>query len=100
MDSWSSKIIRMSIENEQLLFENALCARVKRLREEREWTAEQMGVALGIPPERYRKYENRSPIPHYLIPRFSQIVDRTVEYVLTGKETQSLSARRQIKKSA
>lgn len=76
--------------NEQLMFENALCARVKRLREEKGWTAEQMGIALGIPPERYRKYESRSPIPQYLIPRFAAVVDRSIEYILTGKDQRQL----------
>ncbi|MFA7308308.1 MAG: helix-turn-helix transcriptional regulator [Hyphomicrobium sp.] len=80
-----------AMPNEQMLFENALCARVKRLREEKEWTAEQMAIALGVPPERYRKYENRSPMPQYLIPRFALVVDRSVEYVLTGKEPRSLT---------
>jgi hypothetical protein len=44
-----------------------------------------MATALGIPPERYRKYEYRSPLPHYLLERFALIVGRDVEYVLTGK---------------
>lgn len=79
------------MQNEQMLFENALCARVKALREEKGWTAEQMAIALGIPPDRYRKYENRSPMPQYLIPRFALVVDRTSEYVLTGKEARSLA---------
>jgi len=74
------------MQNEQMIFEDALCARVKRLREEKGWTAEQMAIALGIPPERYRKYENRSPLPQYLIPRFALVVDRSSEYILTGKE--------------
>jgi DNA-binding XRE family transcriptional regulator len=80
------------MENEQMLFEDALCARVKRLREEKGWTAEQMAIALGIPPERYRKYENRSPLPQYLIPRFALVVDRSPEYVLTGKEPRAISS--------
>lgn len=77
-------------ENEQLRFDDALCARVRRLREEKSWTAEQMAIALGIPPERYRKYEVRSPIPHWLIPRLAIITDRSVEFILTGKEQRSM----------
>lgn len=44
-----------------------------------------MATALGVPPERYRKYEYRSPLPHYLLERFALIVGREIEYVLTGK---------------
>lgn len=76
---------RMVIDNEEARFNDALCARVHRLRNDRGWTAAQMATALGVPPERYRKYEYRSPLPHYLLERFALIVGRDLEYVLTGK---------------
>lgn len=64
---------------------NALfIARVKALREERGWTAERMAHALRVPPERYRKYESRTPLPHYLIEPFAILTDRDILYVLTG----------------
>ena len=44
-----------------------------------------MATALGVPAERYRKWEYRSAMPHYLIERFALIVGRDIEYVLTGK---------------
>lgn len=78
---------RMVIDNEEAQFNDRLCARVHRLRNERGWTAQQMATALGIPAERYRKYEYRSPLPHYLLERFALIVGRDVEYVLFGKTT-------------
>lgn len=68
-------------------FNEAFIKRVKRLREERGYTSEQMATALGIPAERYRKYEYRTPLPQYLIEQFAQIVDRDVAYMLTGKST-------------
>lgn len=80
---------RVVIDNEQARFDDALCARVHRLRNERGWTAQQMATALGVPAERYRKWEYRSPMPHYLIERFALIVGRDVEYVLTGKISSS-----------
>lgn len=66
-------------------FTEAYIARVKKLREDRGWTSEQMATALGIPAERYRKYEYRTPLPHYLVEPFATIIDRDVSYVLTGK---------------
>ena len=75
----------MVIDNEEARFNDALCARVHRLRNERGWTAQQMATALGVPADRYRKYEYRSPLPHYLLERFALIVGRDIEYVLTGK---------------
>lgn len=66
-------------------FNEAYIARTKKLREGRGWTSEQMATALGVPPDRYRKYEYRSLLPHYLIEQFAAIVDRDVAYILTGK---------------
>ncbi len=75
----------MSSESDEYVFNNAYCARVKEARKARGWTAEQMATALGLPPERYRKYENRSPLPAYLIERFSLISGVEVHYIVTGK---------------
>jgi transcriptional regulator with XRE-family HTH domain len=66
-------------------FNDALFARVRSLRKQRDWTAEQMATALGIPADRYRKYESRTPLPHYLIERFALIVGKDIDYVLTGR---------------
>lgn len=79
----------MTSESDEFLFNNAYCARVKQARLERGWTAEQMATALGIPPERYRKYENRSPLPPYLIERFALISGKDVAYVVTGRHSAS-----------
>lgn len=85
--------------NEELQFNEALVARTHRLRNERGWTAEQMATALGVPAERYRKYEYRTPMPHYLIERFALIVGRDIEYILLGRtapaRVQSESRRKQ-----
>jgi transcriptional regulator with XRE-family HTH domain len=75
----------MAVWTREQEFNEALISRVKRLSEERGWTAEQMATALGIPAERYRKYEYRTPLPHYLIEPFALLVDREPNYLLTGK---------------
>ena len=36
-------------------------------------TAKDMAKALGIPVPTYRKYEERSPMPHHLIPKFCSL---------------------------
>ena len=80
---------RMSEWLSQQEFEDRFIERTARLRVERGWTQEQMAAAIGIPHERYKKYETRSPMPHFLIPRFAQQVDREIEYLLTGRVTPS-----------
>ncbi len=79
----------MSIDNDELSFNKALLDRVRGIRAAKGWSAEEMAMALGIPAERYRKYEKRSPIPHYLIPRLALISGRSAEWILTGKETRA-----------
>lgn len=81
---WRHSARMVGISEEQL-FNEALVARTHRLRNERGWTSAQMATALGVPAERYRKYEYRTPLPHYLIERFALIVGRDIEYILTGK---------------
>lgn len=78
----------MAESNEELIFNNALCERVKRFREERGWTAAQMATALGIPADRYRKYENRSPLPAYLMVRFCLNTNVDLENLVAGKPRQ------------
>jgi transcriptional regulator with XRE-family HTH domain len=76
----------MSDSNRELLFNTELCERVSTLRRERGWTAEQMATALGVPPDRYRKYEKRSPLPAYLMVSFCLVVDCDLDYLLTGRK--------------
>jgi len=67
-------------------YNKGLLARTRELRERKNWTAEEMALALGVPAERYRKYETRTPIPHELIERLALVADSTVHYIITGTE--------------
>jgi hypothetical protein len=87
VDILSSNISGMAETNEELLFINSLCARTQELRKRKFPAAEQMAILLGVPPARYAKYETRSPLPHYLIPRFAALVGESIEFVLTGRES-------------
>ena len=66
-------------------FNKALCLRVRAFRDAKGWTQERMATALGVPAERYRKYEGRSAMPPYLLTRFATIVEQEISVVLTGK---------------
>lgn len=66
-------------------FDQMFIARTKALREHKGLSAAAMAELLGIPAERYRKYETRSALPHDLIERFALITGVTVEFVLTGR---------------
>lgn len=77
----------MTTAPQEAQFNERLCARVHKLRNDRGWTADQMATALGVPADRYRKYEYRSPLPAYLMERFAIIVGCDLAYLLTGKST-------------
>jgi len=44
----------------------------------------QMATALGVPLERYKKWETRSAMPLQHLPRFSQIMECSIDYLVTG----------------
>jgi transcriptional regulator with XRE-family HTH domain len=66
-------------------FVDLYIARVKALREMKGVTSAQMAELLGVPAERYRKYESRTPLPHELVEKFALIVGVTVEFLITGR---------------
>lgn len=90
----------MAVWTREQEFNEAYIARTKRLREDRGWTSEQMATALGVPAERYRKYEYRSLLPHYLIEQFATIVERDVSYILTGRAAPAAKRQVQSQKTA
>ncbi len=75
----------MSGENEELAFNEHFMERVRQLRKQRGWPQAFVADALGIPLERYKKYETRSLLPHYLIVRFCTLMGCDVNFLLTGK---------------
>lgn len=72
-------------ESEEFIFNNDYCGRVKRFRQETNMNAENMAKLLDVPADRYRKYENRSPMPVYLIAKFCLIVGCDLEHLILGK---------------
>lgn len=63
----------------------AYIRRIKQFREARGMTQAEMAAALGIPVERYKKYETRSMLPPYLIERFAAIVGHSIDQVVAGR---------------
>lgn len=74
----------MQESNKESVYNAALCKRVRDLRDSKRWTQKQMASALGIPEDRYRKYEVRSPLPAYLFELLAQIMDTDVHFIVTG----------------
>jgi len=72
-------------ESAEFIFNNEYCGRVKLFRDQTGMTAAEMAELLSIPPDRYRKYETRSPLPPYLTAKFCRIVGCDLEHLIIGK---------------
>lgn len=79
----------MAVDVSELEFNRAFIRRVKELREGAGWTQAFMAELLGIPLERYKKYEQRSLLPHYLIDRFCKLTGCDIHYLLTERHPSS-----------
>ena len=75
----------MSDDMRESIFNAAMIARTKALREARGWIQAEMAAHLVIPLHRYKKYETRTPLPHYLVEPFAAAVGCDPDFVLTGK---------------
>lgn len=71
-------------------FNAAFTNRTAELRRLRGFTQADMAALLAIPLARYKKYETRSPLPHYLLERFAALTKVSVETLVTGRNRESL----------
>lgn len=55
-------------------FKRMFCNRVRSARILAGYTQDQVARELGIKPDTYSKYERRSPMPHYLVPRTCELL--------------------------
>ena len=85
--------------DDDLRFIDAVCARTARLRIQRGWTQAQMATALGVPLERYKKWETRSAMPLQHLPRFAQIMECSIEYLVTGQAPKAERGRAELVRS-
>ena len=59
--------------------------RTRQARKHAGMTSVEVARMLGIKEPAYQKYENRTPLPHYLIERFCILVRCNVEWLVSGK---------------
>lgn len=70
---WCRYALRMDGTSETTFVEN-FRRRTKELRMNRGFTQKDVADFLGIDLEAYKKYENRSILPAFLMPRFCKLV--------------------------
>jgi len=66
-------------------FIRSMCRRTQQVRIDSGYTQPEMAEALGILNVTYSKYESRSPLKQYLIPKFCELTGFSSWYLLTGK---------------
>lgn len=76
--------VRMAESDEESLYKQEFMARVKHARVARGWKQWQAADAMGIPQDKYKQYEGRSLMPHYLIGRFCLVCLVDPQWLLTG----------------
>lgn len=75
-------------------FNKALRGRLKELRVSRDLTQQEVADRIGITLDRYKKYESRSKLPVYLIPRLAGAFDVSLYFLLLGRHPSEREARR------
>lgn len=70
-------------------YRRAITARLQLLRNAAGMSQPQMAEALGVPLDRYRKYESRTPLPAYLLEPLSVVTGFSVNFIVTGRGDRS-----------
>jgi transcriptional regulator with XRE-family HTH domain len=76
----------MAVDPSEREYRKALVARVKAARKAHGWSQEFVATSLSIPLPTYKKYESRTPIPHYWIERFCILTGTDLYYLITGHQ--------------
>lgn len=72
-------------------FDRGFQQRLRALRLHLELTQEEMADALGIASaDTYSKYERRSMLPIYFLPRLALLTGASLDWIVTGRGTTTL----------
>ena len=77
--------VRMAESDEEAQFKHEFTARIAQARIARGWKQWQAAEAMGIPQDKYKQYEGRSLMPHYLIGRFCLVTRIDPIWLMTGR---------------
>ena len=77
------KLSHMS-ETASMAYRKEFTKRVRRARNARGWKQQQVADFLNVPQDKYKQYEGRSLMPHYLLPTFCTLCGVDVLWLFTG----------------
>lgn len=75
------------------MYRKAFRRRLKQIRQDAGYTQAEFARALDVPEKTYAKYESRSLLPTYLIPRICELTGHHAWFVLTGQSPESQPVR-------
>lgn len=75
----------MAESDEEAQFKQDFTQRVAQARIARGWKQWQAAEALGMSQDKYKQYEGRSLLPHYLIGRFCLVTRIDPNWLVTGR---------------
>ncbi|MCK1518375.1 helix-turn-helix domain-containing protein [Bradyrhizobium sp. 190] len=75
----------MAISETEAQFKQLFADRVRTARAATGLKQWQVAELLGIPQDKYKEYEGRSLLPHYLIGRFCLVCRADLGWLMTGK---------------
>jgi hypothetical protein len=84
--------VRMTESETEAQFKQSFTERVKVARVATGLKQWQVAELLGIPQDKYKQYEGRSLLPHYLIGRFCIVTRVDPVWLMTGKGQKPLRA--------
>jgi DNA-binding XRE family transcriptional regulator len=88
--------VHMSEHDQEALYKQEFMRRIAEARIARGWKQWQAAEALGMSQDKYKQYETRSLLPHYLIPRFCLVMRIDPEWLVTGKGQKPIQALRAV----
>ncbi len=77
--------VRMADSDEEALFKQEFTKRIALARVARGWKQWQAAEAMGMEQDKYKQYEGRSLMPHYLIGRFCLVMRVDPVWLITGR---------------
>lgn len=81
-------------------FKKEFCNRLRSARILAGYTQEEVANEFGLKPDTYSKYERRSPMPHYLVPRACALFRVQPEDLYGMRERPDLDAEYEERRSA
>lgn len=97
MQSWTNALLTPTVDPRTIVlvsrptkpaspasYKAAFFKRVRAARMRFTENPPEMAKALGVPRDTYYRYEERTMLPHHLIPRFCELCDVTVDWLMLG----------------